>query len=315
MAITEKQSVASWSVPGFNVRFPIAHITETGGNRLVERERPYRNGAKLDDTGSRARRWRITVLFENTIEETDLSNGGLLLYPDVLRLMLQSFSVHETGELVIPAEGKVKARAADWERTEAPEERDAARVVFTFIEDNQDAVGVAAFAAPSATANARKLAESTTFDQESLGNGHLTIAQMQEAVSSLEGLANAPDDYRQELEWTAKRIGDLAKQTVGIFSKAGQRGRDTLLGPRGSRAESKMARSQDMAARATAQPLQSRPAVGRYITKIDISIFDLAAFVDQPADMLIAINPQIEDLFFIPAGSEVRVFTSTGTIS
>lgn len=315
--ITEKQPVASWVVRGFRVYFPITSLSETGGNRLVERERPYRDGAKLDDTGSKARRWRISVLFENTVAdgEPDLANGGLLLYPDVYRLMKQSFAVHETGDLTLPSEGKVKARAADWDATEAPDERDAARVVFTFVEDNEDAVGVAAFRAPSATANARRLAESTAFDQESLGNGHGSIAEWQGFVSELEGLSNAPSDFRQELEWTAKRVRDLHKQIVEIHSKPGQPGRDSMLDPRGSRVEAKLGRASDMAGRASAQSRQSRPSIGRYITKLAISIFDLAAVTKQPADELMAINPQIEDLLFIPAGSEVRVFTSTGTVA
>jgi hypothetical protein len=223
--------------------------------------------------------------------------------------------VHETGDLTLPREGKIRARAEDYSLSEIPDERDAARVVFTFVEDNEDDVGADAFKAPSATANARRLSEATTFDQESLGNGHFSISQAQEYVSELEGLANAPHEFRQELEWTHRRIIDTHKQTLEIFKREGVRGRDTLLNPRGARVETKMGRSSDMAARASAQSLQNRPSIGRYITRIAISIFDLAAFTKQPAELLMSINPQIEDVFFIPVGSEVRVFTSTGTVA
>ncbi|HVY48089.1 MAG TPA: DNA circularization N-terminal domain-containing protein [Minicystis sp.] len=52
-------------VTGFSVPLPVSRIEEESGNRLVERDRPNRDGAKIDDTGAKARRWVLTLDYLN----------------------------------------------------------------------------------------------------------------------------------------------------------------------------------------------------------------------------------------------------------
>jgi len=101
----EQYSVASWTVNNRTLAFPAKVINDNGGNRIVQRERPFRDGAKLDDTGSRATVWAFEVLFENSIEESGLEINAMPLYPDVINAIIESFKTHETGDLVVPTVG------------------------------------------------------------------------------------------------------------------------------------------------------------------------------------------------------------------
>src|SRR5690242_2889711 len=93
--IFERYPVAKWRVgSGAPIAFPIQEITETGGNRIVPHERPYRDGGKLDDTGCKPTTWRFRAIFNNSIAEQDLANA--VLYPTVLRALIRSFRMHET---------------------------------------------------------------------------------------------------------------------------------------------------------------------------------------------------------------------------
>src|SRR5262245_15019791 len=104
----EDYEVCSWKVGqrSGTLKFPVSSIQESGGNRIVERNRPYRNGAKLDDVGSNATKWTIEAVFENSIMEGEKGlDQNVLLYPNVLNAVLDSFRIHGTGDLVIPTRG------------------------------------------------------------------------------------------------------------------------------------------------------------------------------------------------------------------
>ncbi|HZL96151.1 MAG TPA: DNA circularization N-terminal domain-containing protein, partial [Vicinamibacterales bacterium] len=97
---------ASWQVPGRAlITFLVEDIQEDGGNRLVAHERPYRDGAKHDDTGSRAKRWAITSPSYNDHTEEGVEQNQ---YPAVLNALIDSFDVHETGTLTLPTRGAVR---------------------------------------------------------------------------------------------------------------------------------------------------------------------------------------------------------------
>ena len=147
--VFEQYPSASWSV-GTQVAlvFPVTEITEEGGNRIVLRERPYRDGAKVDDIGSKAKSWSLKAIFENTINEGLIQNGQPL-YPGVLNELIRSFDQHETGDLIVPTVGKVRARAQSYVRTERNDERDYATVEFKFVQDNEDAIDATSFTLPT----------------------------------------------------------------------------------------------------------------------------------------------------------------------
>jgi hypothetical protein len=60
-AIFEQYPVASFAVRGDPIYFAVESIEEDGGNRIVRRRRPYRDGAKLDDTGSNEKVFTLTA--------------------------------------------------------------------------------------------------------------------------------------------------------------------------------------------------------------------------------------------------------------
>jgi prophage DNA circulation protein len=158
------------------------------------------------------------------------------------------------------------------------------------------------------------LAEQTTFDMESVDNGHFSISDLTEAVSNLEGLVNAPFDLAQDVENAAKTIQHLAARVVNLFSQTGRRGRDTLTSPKAARANRRLVQVQDLAARAAAESRRGRPVVVRYVVQVDTSMFQIAGFLRQSLADLLVINPQIEQPFYIARGTEVRVFAATGQV-
>jgi hypothetical protein len=96
--VFEGYPVGSWTAENAaTIAFPVEDIGESGGNRIIERERPYRDGAKLDDTGRKATQFTMVCKFENTITEPGLEINGLKnLYPDVLNDLIASFGIHKT---------------------------------------------------------------------------------------------------------------------------------------------------------------------------------------------------------------------------
>lgn len=310
----EQYPPARWSVRGYTVVFPVDGVTETGANRIVEREKPYRDGAKLDDTGSKARRWNLTCCFENSIEGAGLEENGIALYPDTLNLLLESFRVHETGDLVVPTVGRVRARADTYQRDERNSDRDGAALVLTFIEDNEDYFNRNSVKPTNVRGVANRLADATVFSQESISNQHLTIGQLQEAVSNLEGLVNSPFDYAQQIEWTAGRVVQLVEQVTRIFSIPGRRGRDTLRGPGGNDTNRKLQRHKEVAAAAQNDSRRGRPILVWRTAERDTSIFDIAVEVQQLVQDLLAINPQLSNPLFVPKGSRYRVLEADGNV-
>jgi prophage DNA circulation protein len=204
-------SVATWKV-GTSVimAFPVQNITETGGNRLVERERPYRDGAKLDDTGSKPKRWSMEILFENTIDEPGLEINEFDLYPDILDSLIDSFDNHETGDLVVPTRGTVRARIESYTRTEKIDPRDAALLNITFVQDNEDNVDAASFAIISANSNAKRLGEETTFDAQTDEMWDDGLVSVREFTDQLENATNQPGDVADDVDNSASRVVTIA---------------------------------------------------------------------------------------------------------
>lgn len=299
--------VASWKVGGgIELKFPVLSISESGGNRIVERERPYRDGAKLDDTGSKAKRWTLRVCFDNSIDEPDI-DPSLPLYPEVLILITASFDQHETGDLVVPTRGKVRARAESYTREEKFEERDSAEVSFVFIEDNEDNVSAAGFNLPTIKASARRLTETTEFDAQSEGMWDGSLGELREFGSELEGIANFPGETERDIESQGKIVRATARQITRANSKANQESKDFLLDPSRSSTQRKLLRTEDMAARAEGEATRGRPRIVSYQVQGNTDIYAVAASLGQSAEDLLAINPGIDPLF-LPARTVVLVF-------
>jgi len=195
--VSEQYPIAKFEVQGRAETFVVTSIEEAGGNRIVRHERPFRDGSKLDDTGSDPITWTIESVFNNTIQEDGL--GPDPLYPTVLNRIIRLFNVHETGNLTVPTRGTIRARAHTYRRREGSDPVDEASVTFVFIEDNEDAVERGALKEPTARAMLIRLVQQTRFDQESTGLMPFTTALAAALTTAATYLvAEALDDAQSE---------------------------------------------------------------------------------------------------------------------
>lgn len=319
--VFENYPPMQFTVAGLTLAFPVLRIQQTGGNRIVERERPYRDGAKLDDTGSKAIRWTVDALFNNSVivgtqgeAQINAINGGIPLYPDVLNLLIVNFDFHETGDLVVPTTGPARARADSYSRTETFEERDQAIASFVFCEDNEDSVDFRSISAPSGGANGARLAATTELDTQSIGSLSDALTSLQTSLLELEDFVNAPGDAAQDIEAAALRVEGSARRANRTFSEAGRPGRDLFLDPANSRASRKLAIAIDLAARERNTARRGQPRLTQVVFRNATTIFRIGAVLGQDPGDLIGINPDI-DPNFIPAGTLVKVFVTEALLN
>ncbi|MEA3225137.1 MAG: DNA circularization N-terminal domain-containing protein [Planctomycetota bacterium] len=312
----EQYPVGQWTPDGGEaIAFPVLRITETGGNRIVVQDRAYRDGAKLDDTGSVAISWSITALFERSLSESnhaepDLStvNAGAALYPDVLNALIDSFRIHETGDLVVPTRGIVRARLQGYVRNESFDQRDCAALDLTFIEDNEDNVGAQMFTAPSAAGSAGLLAEQTTFSEQSSGMWGGSIQDLNEMTSQIEGLANAPGEYAQDLEQMHKTVMNNVDRVIAAHTDAATEGRNTLSGAESTKVQRDLQMIKEVAGQSSQDARQGQKALVTKKYNSQMSIFQVATIENQDAQTLIENNPQIPDHLAIPKNTPVRMY-------
>ncbi len=312
----ERLPPAEYTAGGFTFQFSVLRIQETGGNRIIERERPYRDGAKLDDTGSKPRRWTLDAIFNNTIFELQTLDGPARErpdnppYPDILNGLIGTLAFHETGNLVIPTIGSVRARFESYSRQETYDERDQALVQLVFCEDNEDGVGFLDVKAPSAGANGQRLGDSATFDAQSFGSWSEALTQVQASLIELEELVNAPGNLALDIESAAMRVEGSARRAKRTFSEASRPGRDLFTDPANSRGERKLTRAEDLAARQRNIAGRGRPQLVAIVFTSDTTIFRAAAFIGQDPIELASVNPELDPMF-IPAGTPVKVFVTS----
>lgn len=306
MTVFEQYPVGTWKVGSLPaLKFPVISIQETGGNRIVERERPYRDGAKLDDTGSKAKKWVLKVQFENSIVEEGL-DGTKLLYPDVLNELIASFDIHETGDLTVPTRGMVRARAESYSRDEVQDDRDGATVTFTFCEDNEDNVGNQQFEQLNIDASARRLSEQTVFSATSEGMWSTSLADVNEFASELEGFANFPGDTVADIDSQASIVIGATNRVGRAFSRETEENNNLLNDPELSMTQRKLEETKDMAGRSRGEARQGRPRPVPFFVNGDTDLFTIASRLGQLPEDLISINPGVDPLF-VPARSVVNV--------
>lgn len=309
--VFEQYEVCSWKVGNRQgiLKFPVTSIQETGGNRIVERNRPYRDGAKLDDVGSNATKWQVEAIFENSLMtgEPDLDQSRPL-YPTILNEIIDSFRIHGTGDLVLPTRGKVRARAESYTRTESETERDYAKLTLTFCEDNEDNVDAQKFQQRQVNASARKLTEQTEFDAQSEGGWSTSLADLREFGSELEAFANLPGSSRADLD---SQVGIVSSTVASVLrtseNSARENGFDALQDPEGSRAQRKLEETNDVAGRSRAQPRAGRPRLVPYRVDAGTDLFTIAAQLGQSVIDLLDVNPSL-DPNWIPPGTVIRIF-------
>lgn len=316
----EQYPVASWQVGSSpTIRFPLVDsLGETIGNRLVRQERPYRSGAKLDSTGAMPREFSCVALFNNSILEPGLEGNARPLYPFMLRELMASFATQETGNLILPTVGLVRARADKCQRVEAVTERNEARLSLTFVEDNEDALAQASLALPTVRSSIARQASQTVFSARREGThdsylnglqrksqgGTLTLT---EAAAEIEGLLQAPGRSLADLETQVRASRRALQRIVRAVERDHNDGAND---PRGSEFFRNVNRMLDTEASAADEKFRSRPRVKSFVIDVAVtSIFEIAARLKQNAADLLDLNGErVADPFSLERGEVIRVF-------
>jgi prophage DNA circulation protein len=308
MGIFEDYAVASWTVRGDTVYFAVIDIDEQGGNRIVRRPRPYRDGSKLDDTGSKEKEWDVVAIFNNDVDEDGLPTDRPA-YPNSVNVMIDSADLHDTGTLGLPNRGAIRARLETYRRSEKAELRDTAMVTFHFVGDNEDNVDAQSFTTPHVGSSARQIVAETVFSSESLGGFTKFLADLEDAADKLQDAMAAPGEAVQDVDQKAARVVRLVDSVERQFTVSGQLARDLLTDPDSWATWRQLHVLKDTSMRAVDQ----KSALGRVITisfETTRSLFDIAAEIAQDPASLLDLNTQLDNALRIPAGTIVRVFES-----
>jgi prophage DNA circulation protein len=305
---------ATWTVGGVTIGFPVVSVNEEGGNRLVPNERPYRDGAKYGDTGSKPRAFSFEAVFDNgllALPDAELVlndiNGNLPLYPNILNDLCDSFDFHETGDLFVPTRGKVRARADSYSRNENANVRNNGRLQLRFVVDNEDSLDASGFLPPAVSASAIKVAKVAEAEAEKTGAWDGSIADLMEMANNIEGLANAPGDFLNDVQEQAGAIMAATDKIIKVHTDTTKEGRNLLSDPESSTLMKHLSMMKEMAGMSIEKSRRGAPVFVTRTYKTRMSIFDVAAAEGQDAATLMGINPQLEDPLDIAAGIGVRV--------
>jgi hypothetical protein len=315
--------VASWTVDGgTEIRFPIVgQLRETGGARLVQHERPYRQGAKLDSTGSRARSWVVQILLNNSVREPGLED--VVFYPGVVAELVASFEGGAVGTLILPTVGKVRARPGDYDRLEDVQARDEAQLSVTWVEDNEEGLDRAQLTQPSARGSLVRLAEQTKFTADMAGasdadlagqvasiSGAALTTSLLETAAEIEGLLLAPGRAIADLEGQVRG----ARAAVRRVRSAQEQLAEDVLGlpgdPRGSSLWRLLLSLEDTHAGAVDEKFRSLPRTRPFVVDVErTTLFAIAARFGQNAGDLLDLNSgRVGNPLSLERGTVVLVF-------
>jgi hypothetical protein len=254
-------------------------------------------------------------LFDNGLtafdaeSQLDQINGGIDLYPDVLNLLLDSFTTHETGDLYVPTRGKVRARAESYGRVETATKLNHATLRLVFVVDNEDDLDFSGFEPPSVSASAITVAEAVELEAESTDAWDGSVADLTELANNIEGLANAPGDFLSDVETQAQIMKNAHDKVVKTHTDTTKEGRDLLLDPESTTMYKHLSLLKEMAGQSSQS---ARRGTATYVTRVyttDMTLARVAAVEGQEYDTLLKINTQLEDPSDIPAGTGVRVLS------
>lgn len=324
--VFETYPVATWKIGGSRtLAFPVVTIQETGGSRIIRRDRPFRRGVKCDDTGSKPRVWSIQAIFDNslTVDDSPTSigepgikniNGNTPLYPDILNEILESFDLYHdnAGTLVVPTVGKVKARLEDYTRDEKPEEWDCATIRFVFVEDNEDSVDASSYTYSSVSGNGVLLGETMEFSSQSDGGWDQDMMNLNELVANLEGLANMPDQFAADIDQQVGIAIGAANRINRTFSQPKVPGRDILLDPESSVTQRKLEETKEIASDAK-HNYKKKTKVITVMFGVPMSLVSVASEMSQDIETLLALNYQLEDPFYIRPNTGVKITSNEPT--
>lgn len=303
-----KYPTAAFEVKGQVRYFPVIRIEEDHENRVVPHERAYRRGARLDDTNSKAKVWRLTVEAYNSewMEEGVVKTA---FYPDELNKLLDLFDVHETGTLTIPTRGPKRCRAHRYSRVETSEERDCAVIVLTFMEDNEDDANQSAWQAPSAhSVIVQKATDAVRACEDQAPMKADLFTMLRELAAAVESYANAPFEYIGDLEAQVRSLNNAVSSIEDTYNKRAEEAQaevfEMLTDPAASRAGRLLRELSDTAGRVLKDKLKEGPKLFTSVPKHDTTLFAIAVTAGMDPQRLLEINSAL-DPFNVPAGTPV----------
>lgn len=301
ITVQAQTPICSFTAAGVRAAFPIMKDEVTGGNRIIRFTRPYRNGAKLDDTGKIERVWTMTCEFNNTIQEAGLDDTPL--YPDLMLKVLKLFDAKETGDLIVPTDGKVRARAETYKRETPNEWIDYAILTLTFVEDSEDGITTAAFSNPTVSGRHIRLIQKTQFSAEEEDAWSNPISDLTELGSQLEGALRAPGRAVEDSEAQARAVvgvcANLGRAVVEVAGTARNEG----TSPPSIKTQLNLLALAGLMANVRDERQSSMPARRPYTVKAQTTAFFISSDVGQPVEAIMDLNPNIEDAFVVLPGT------------
>jgi len=282
---------------GEEIIFPVISREKQSGNRIVPRERPYRPGAKLDNTGEKADTFTVVALFCNTIDEPRLGNDTLL-WPDRISLLDAALRTSLTATLHLPWERNIRVRAQDWTRSADTSMRNAERMSITFVRDNEDSLDPSEITEWVGGSTSRTV-EEAEFDADSLGEWDGDFSELTEAAAELEGMANAPGEMVADVEMKA---GQVTRAAESIERTLG------LTDPESAPIQRKLLEIRDSAARASSQARSRSRRITTRTYDHETDLYSVASERGQKVGDLLQLNTQLEDPTYIPPRTPIKVY-------
>jgi prophage DNA circulation protein len=290
---------------GDPVAFIVVSREKRSGNRLARRDRPYRNGTKLDHVGNKEDEFSVVCVFHNAITEAGIGDDPPL-WPDRLNALEAVLASDQVLTLNLPWERNIRCRADNWTRGAIPDVRDGESLTVTFIRDNEDNLDGAAVEHVSPRAVLNRAVDEAIFDAER--EGVFVGESLSTAVRELQAALAAPGDFRNDIETQSRAVIssiESLQKAIADRRDGDAKGND----PATALFRQQLAEIRELAARSLDSANTGLPSYLERRFPALRNIFDIARELEQDASELIKLNPQIPDLGAIPAGTPVRVFT------
>lgn len=304
---------ARWTPADGSRTFALALVQNdvTHERRLVERKRPYVDGAPFDDSGSDAKPLTLRAIFVNGHGVAGVPDPA---YPQYHRDFLDALEQKGKGTstLYSPGRGEKRVRYKRYTTSQGVDRRDVEFVDLLFFEETEDQRATAAsFTLPSAKSAGPVLARQLLDTGHKLGIGGDLFDAILAAANRLASAASAPFD-------SAAAMQQRAAELLGLLDRAE---RNLVYGPRRFGGDSFSPLSPADAveivtglrvlrdvARRHASATYGEGSVGPVRFPVVLSIFDIAAKLGQDPNELASLNVRrVPSLFAIPAGFPVLV--------
>lgn len=300
----------TWTVAGKTHVVPAITVKRTFGNRLAAHKRPYRKGARHDNTGPDPATWEVTIAAGRHAAEFHEAIPADF-FPAGARALEDSFDREETGDLVTP-HGVKRCKASNGLTIWSGSERDSQATTLTWVEDNEDDTDLAAFELPSArVAGVDGVDTFLGFSSQAGAGAGDFFDELKAAFRDLQGIAAYPGEALGQMVARVETITIGVRDTyeayasapAGVVDTMGALLNDPLAGP----ALRKLEELVDMACRAQTEAARKNGA--RTTKRYDrtVSIFDVAVDVGQNCNELMEINAGL-DFYEIPRGTPIQVF-------